>query len=78
MHMVKLLIIFNLIILSITSSPHLVEVRERIRINGRPISKEMFAKYFFDCFDNLQNSKVSVSYSNFQLGEDSSGMREKL
>ena len=77
MHMVELLIIFNLIILSITSSPHLVEVRERIRINGRPISKEMFAKYFFDCFDNLQNSKVCV-IDNFQLGEDSSGMREKL
>ncbi|PAA87030.1 hypothetical protein BOX15_Mlig031227g1 [Macrostomum lignano] len=29
------------------SSPHLVEVRERIRINGRPLSREQFAKQFW-------------------------------
>ena len=40
------------------SSPHLMEVRERIRINGTPLSKDKFAKYFFECWDNLQNSKV--------------------
>ena len=38
------------------SSPHLMEVRERIRINGKPLPKEMFAKYFFDCWDNLLNN----------------------
>ncbi|XP_078382408.1 folylpolyglutamate synthase, mitochondrial-like isoform X2 [Oculina patagonica] len=38
------------------SSPHLMEVRERIRINGKPLSKEKFSKYFFDCWDNLLNN----------------------
>ena len=30
------------------SSPHLVEVRERIRINGDPISRRKFTGYFWD------------------------------
>lgn len=38
------------------SSPHLMEVRERIRVNGKPLSKDKFAKYFFDCWDNLCNN----------------------
>lgn len=33
-----------------------MEVRERIRINGKPLPKETFAKYFFDCWDNLLNN----------------------
>lgn len=36
------------------SSPHLVHVRERIRINGRPLSEDDFAKYFqyvYGCLD---------------------------
>ena len=33
-----------------------MEVRERIRINGKPLSKEKFSKYFFDCWDNLSNN----------------------
>ncbi|KAG9222574.1 hypothetical protein CCMSSC00406_0002909 [Pleurotus cornucopiae] len=36
------------------TSPHLVAVRERIRINGQPISEEAFAKYFFDVWDKLE------------------------
>ena len=39
------------------SSPHLVEVRERIRINGESISKEMFARYFWDCWENFEMEK---------------------
>ncbi|XP_003737634.2 folylpolyglutamate synthase, mitochondrial-like [Galendromus occidentalis] len=35
------------------SSPHLVAVRERIRINGKPISKAIFAKHFWHTFDIL-------------------------
>ncbi|KAF8914042.1 Mur ligase [Gymnopilus junonius] len=35
------------------TSPHLVAVRERIRINGLPISEEVFAKYFFEVWDRL-------------------------
>lgn len=37
------------------SSPHLVVVRERIRINGRPISKELFSKHFWDTYDILND-----------------------
>lgn len=35
------------------TSPHLVAVRERIRIDGRPISEDLFARYFFDVWDRL-------------------------
>ena len=43
------------------TSPHLVAVRERIRINGEPISEELFAKYFFEVWDKLEeNTQVSV------------------
>ncbi len=31
-------------------SPHLIETRERIRINGEPISRDMFARYFWTCW----------------------------
>lgn len=39
------------------SSPHLVQVRERIRINGQPISKELFAKYFWQVYGRLYETK---------------------
>ncbi|KAK2023349.1 folylpolyglutamate synthase [Colletotrichum zoysiae] len=35
------------------TSPHLVAVRERIRINGSPLSEELFARYFFEVWDRL-------------------------
>jgi folylpolyglutamate synthase len=35
------------------TSPHLIAVRERIRINGVPIGEEVFAKYFFEVWDLL-------------------------
>ena len=42
------------------TSPHLVAVRERIRINGAPLSEETFTKYFYEVWDRLkENSKVS-------------------
>lgn len=34
------------------TSPHLVTVRERIRINGAPISETQFARHFFKLWDN--------------------------
>jgi len=40
------------------SSPHLVEVRERIRINGKPLDKEKFVKYFWQCMDKLEDTLV--------------------
>ncbi|XP_028664953.1 folylpolyglutamate synthase, mitochondrial isoform X1 [Erpetoichthys calabaricus] len=39
------------------SSPHLVQVRERIRINGQPISKELFTKYFWQVYNRLEKTK---------------------
>lgn len=38
------------------TSPHLKSVRERIMINGKPISEQLFAKYFFEIWDRLENS----------------------
>ncbi|XP_047426356.1 folylpolyglutamate synthase, mitochondrial isoform X2 [Mugil cephalus] len=39
------------------SSPHLVQVRERIRINGQPIGKELFTKYFWQIYGRLDDTK---------------------
>ncbi|KAM6431555.1 folylpolyglutamate synthase, mitochondrial isoform 2-T2 [Liasis olivaceus] len=41
------------------SSPHLVQVRERIRINGHPISQELFSKYFWQVYNRLEETKDS-------------------
>ncbi|KAL3232667.1 Folylpolyglutamate synthase [Nakaseomyces bracarensis] len=38
------------------TSPHLRSVRERIRINGEPISESKFTKYFFEVWDSLDNT----------------------
>eukprot|EP00013_Stygamoeba_regulata_P006896 CAMPEP_0177633426 /NCGR_PEP_ID=MMETSP0447-20121125/2831_1 /TAXON_ID=0 /ORGANISM="Stygamoeba regulata, Strain BSH-02190019" /LENGTH=571 /DNA_ID=CAMNT_0019135085 /DNA_START=467 /DNA_END=2182 /DNA_ORIENTATION=- len=38
------------------SSPHLISPRERIRINGRSISEEDFARYFWHVWDTLHNN----------------------
>jgi folylpolyglutamate synthase/dihydropteroate synthase len=47
-------------IIYVFSSPHLVEVRERIRINGQPISKEKFVSYFWDVYNELEATKVRI------------------
>ncbi|XP_068430770.1 folylpolyglutamate synthase, mitochondrial isoform X2 [Clinocottus analis] len=39
------------------SSPHLVQVRERIRINGQPIGRELFTKYFWQVYGRLDETK---------------------
>lgn len=38
------------------TSPHLRFVRERIQINNEPLSEEVFAKYFFETWDRLEDS----------------------
>lgn len=38
------------------TSPHMVAARERIRINGAPISEEEFAKYFWEVWDALEQN----------------------
>ncbi|KAA1096000.1 Folylpolyglutamate synthetase [Puccinia graminis f. sp. tritici] len=37
------------------TSPHLVAVRERIRINGKPISEEMFSRYFWELWERFED-----------------------
>ncbi|XP_047367215.1 folylpolyglutamate synthase, mitochondrial-like isoform X3 [Vespa velutina] len=39
------------------SSPHLITVRERLRINGSPISETDFAYYFWKVYNKLDNTK---------------------
>ncbi|UJR30505.1 hypothetical protein I4U23_018036 [Adineta vaga] len=45
------------------SSPHLIEVRERIRINGELLSKEKFVDYFWQCYNPIRDA---VQQSNDQ------------
>ncbi|KAJ6539491.1 FolC bifunctional protein [Mycena capillaripes] len=42
------------------TSPHLIAVRERIRINGKPLSEEDFAKFFFEVWDRINENKKRV------------------
>lgn len=39
-------------------SPHLIAVRERIRINSAPLPEHLFAKYFFDVWDRLGSASA--------------------
>lgn len=43
------------------SSPHLVAVRERIRLNGKVISEDKFAQYFHEVYDMLDSTKKHES-----------------
>eukprot|EP00005_Dracoamoeba_jomungandri_P007395 CAMPEP_0174266844 /NCGR_PEP_ID=MMETSP0439-20130205/31636_1 /TAXON_ID=0 /ORGANISM="Stereomyxa ramosa, Strain Chinc5" /LENGTH=248 /DNA_ID=CAMNT_0015354051 /DNA_START=90 /DNA_END=833 /DNA_ORIENTATION=- len=48
------------------TSPNLVHPRERIRINGKPISEEKFAHYFWLCHDLLlQSSSADEALPSF-------------
>ncbi|KAG6459714.1 hypothetical protein O3G_MSEX011548 [Manduca sexta] len=40
------------------SSPHLVAVRERIRLDGKVVSEEQFAHYFHEVYGKLDSSKA--------------------
>lgn len=40
------------------TSPHLKCVQERIRINSRPLSKDVFARYVFETWDNLKELDI--------------------
>ncbi|KMQ98339.1 folylpolyglutamate mitochondrial [Lasius niger] len=43
------------------SSPHLVSVRERIRLNGEPISQSHFAHFFWDVYRRLEQERECES-----------------
>ncbi|SPO28116.1 related to tetrahydrofolylpolyglutamate synthase (met6+) [Ustilago trichophora] len=38
------------------TSPHMTSVRERIRINGQPVSHELFTTYFWQVWDRLSEN----------------------
>lgn len=40
------------------SSPHLVHVTERIRLNGEPLTKLQFSQYFWKIYNKLEQTKV--------------------
>ena len=44
------------------TSPHLIAVRERIRINSAPISEDLFAKYFFEVWDRLESAQIGRAH----------------
>jgi folylpolyglutamate synthase len=44
------------------TSPHLRFVRERIQINGLPLSEEKFAKYFFETWDKFGGGTKPVYF----------------
>jgi folylpolyglutamate synthase len=48
------------------TSPHLQQVRERIKISGVALKQEEFAEYFFQVWDKLDHQKVSLSFFNCQ------------
>lgn len=45
------------------SSPHLVNVTERIRLNGQPITKRLFSHYFWKIYTTLEQTKVCRTMS---------------
>ncbi|KAK7983855.1 folylpolyglutamate synthase [Apiospora arundinis] len=45
------------------TSPHLIAVRERIRIDGKPVSEELFARYFFEVWDMLGQAEEAEGNS---------------
>lgn len=49
------------------SSPHLVDVTERFRLDGKPISRRKFAKYFWRVYEALDASKVIIIRIGIQL-----------
>ncbi|XP_067661824.1 folylpolyglutamate synthase, mitochondrial-like isoform X3 [Haliotis asinina] len=42
------------------SSPHLVTVNERFRLNGRPVAKDLFSQYFWEVYNKLDTTKHQV------------------
>ncbi|KAL1301976.1 hypothetical protein AAFC00_002430 [Neodothiora populina] len=51
------------------TSPHLRFVRERIQIDNAPLSEEMFAKYFFETWNRLEQSAEREGHPDPQSRE---------
>jgi folylpolyglutamate synthase/dihydropteroate synthase len=48
------------------TSPHMIAVRERVRINGTPLSETDFAKFFFEVWDRLGENDVVYLFLLFR------------
>jgi folylpolyglutamate synthase len=48
------------------TSPHLLDVRERIRIDGSPISESLFTQYFFELWDRFSEAAASAGLKDHQ------------
>jgi folylpolyglutamate synthase len=46
------------------TSPHLVHIRERIRINGRPVSTQCFGQVYWSVRNRLEANAHSLSHDN--------------
>ncbi|KAH9873417.1 hypothetical protein IAQ61_004040 [Plenodomus lingam] len=46
------------------TSPHVSDVRERIRLDAMPISKELFVQYFSEVYDKMNNASLQDSVSS--------------
>ena len=44
------------------TSPHLMDIRERIRINGRPVSRQVFAQAYWEVRKRLEAGSKTSSY----------------
>ena len=51
------------------TSPHMVAVRERIRINGKPLPEDTFAKYFFEVWDSFERNAEVRETGGHRLAE---------
>ncbi|KAI1123153.1 FolC bifunctional protein [Nemania abortiva] len=52
------------------TSPHLVSVRERIAIDGAPISRELFTRYFFEVWDACTEAARAELFARRAKGEE--------
>ncbi|XP_030828622.1 folylpolyglutamate synthase, mitochondrial [Strongylocentrotus purpuratus] len=46
----------------IISSPPLLEIRERVRINGAPVSRAMYGRYGVECLELLEKNKTKFGH----------------
>jgi folylpolyglutamate synthase len=52
------------------TSPHLVDIRERIRINGRPISKSIFAQAYWSIRNRLEQYHNTETTTTREINEN--------
>ena len=64
--------------LFLSRSPHLLEVRERIRLNGEPLSKDKFVTYFWECYSKLKKAEVCVCVGGRGGGGELGGGKEMV